>query len=248
MLNEEQRDRFRRQLLIPEIGEEGQERLEQALVLLVGLGGLGSISAYYLAAAGVGGLRIIDSDSVSMDNLNRQILHTTADLDRPKVESAAEKLHALNPGCRIDPVHGRLLYENGLGLARGCRLIMDATDNLPARQALNRISLERGIPFIYGGIKGWNGMASTFIPNRSACFACLFPPGRAPGDEEVPVLGPTAGVIASIQTLEAIRILLGLPSQLAGWLLQFRGLEMRFRNTRIDKNPQCPVCGQGERG
>lgn len=249
VLTEEQQRRYRRQLILPEIGEEGQQKLGKANVLIVGLGGLGSISSYYLAAAGVGHLRIVDRDCVGLENLNRQLLHSTEDLGRPKVESASEKLLRLNPTCHVQTVIVNVGDGNASGLAKGCGLIIDATDNLATRHVLNRASLEKQIPFIYGGINGWNGMAATFIPGETGCFACLFP-SRETRDEVkgIPALGPTAGVIASVQSMEALRILLGLPPRLAGRLLTFRGQEMRFRSTPIEKDPECPLCGSPQRG
>lgn len=243
VLTEEQKRRYRRQLMLPEIGEEGQQRLGRAKVLIVGLGGLGSISSYYLAAAGVGHLRIADRDRVELGNLNRQLLHNTDDLGRPKVESASEKLLRLNPSCHVQTAVVNIGDENALGLAKSCDLIIDATDNVRTRYVLNRVSLKKEIPFIYGGINGWNGMAATFIPGKTGCFACLFPPERARTSEtEFPALGPTAGVIASVQSMEALRILLGLPSHLAGKLFTFRGVDMRFRITPVEQNPECPSC------
>jgi adenylyltransferase/sulfurtransferase len=248
-LTEEQQRRYRRQLILPEIGEEGQKKLGKARVLIVGLGGLGSISSYYLAAAGVGHLRIVDRDSVEMGNLNRQLLHSTDDLGRPKVESASEKLLRLNPSCDVQTAIVNIGDENAPGLAKGCGVIIDATDNLATRHVLNRVSLKKQIPFIYGGINGWNGMAATFIPGKTGCFACLFPPERARTSEtEFPALGPTAGVISSIQSMEALRILAGLPSQLAGKLFTFRGGEMRFRITPMEQNPECPLCARPQEG
>jgi molybdopterin/thiamine biosynthesis adenylyltransferase len=249
LLTEDQKRRYRRQLMLPEIGEKGQEKLGRAKVLLVGLGGLGSISSYYLAAAGVGHLRIVDRDSVGLENLNRQILHSTEDLGRPKADSASEKLLRLNPTCHVQKAIVDVGDGNALNLAKGCGLIIDATDNVSARHVLNRISLKKRIPLIYGGINGWSGMAATFIPGKTGCFACLFPLGQTRGEEKaIPALGPTAGVIASIQSMEAVRILLGLPPKLAGKLIEFHGLEMRFRSTLVEKDPECPLCGnaQGE--
>jgi molybdopterin/thiamine biosynthesis adenylyltransferase len=249
LLTEEQKRRYRRQMMLPEIGEEGQQKLGKARVLIVGLGGLGSISSYYLAAAGVGHLRIVDRDAVELENLNRQLLHSTDDLGRPKAESASEKLLRLNPLCHVQTVIVNLGDRNALGLAKDCNLIIDATDNLATRHVLNRVSLKKQIPFIYGGINGWNGMAATFIPGKTGCFACLFPPHKPRGREPaIPVLGPTVGVIASIQSMEALRILLGLPSQLAGRLFTFRGLDMRFRITPIEQNPECPLCAPPQEG
>jgi len=212
--------------------------------LIVGLGGLGSITSSYLAAAGVGWLRIVDRDVVALSNLNRQLLHWTKDLGRPKTVSAGDKLRRLNPECFIEPMHVPVGEDGGYDLADGCDLIVDATDNLATRHLLNRISLGKGIPFIYGGINGWNGTVATFIPGRTCCLACLFP--RTQGQEEAgvtPALGPTAGVIASIQSMEVLRILLGLEPALAGRLLEFQGSRMRFRTVRLERNPDCVLCG-----
>jgi molybdopterin/thiamine biosynthesis adenylyltransferase len=249
LLTDEQKSRYHRQVILPEIGEKGQHKLGKSRVLIVGLGGLGSISSYYLAAAGVGCLRIVDCDDVSLDNLNRQILHSTLDLNRAKTDSAAEKLRRLNPECCIEPVGAHIGEDNGFLLADGCDLILDATDNLASRHVLNRISLARRIPLIYGGINGWNGTAATFIPRKTCCFACLFPPEDLRKQETgIPVLGPAAGVIASIQSMEALRILLGLSPQLAGRLLDFQGKEIRFRTIRLEKNPDCKLCGHTKGG
>jgi molybdopterin-synthase adenylyltransferase len=245
MLTEEENRRYRRQLMLPEIGEDGQRKLGKAKVMLVGLGGLGSISASYLAAAGVGCLRIVDRDWVSLENLNRQLLHSTDDLGRPKADSASEKLLRLNSACCVLTAVADVKDENALRLVKGCTLIVDGTDNLSARHVLNRVSLKKRIPFIYGGINGWNGTAAVFIPGNTGCFACLLPTERSETNEhERPAPGPTAGVIASIQSMEAIRFLLGLPSHLAGRLLTFRGMDMRFRSTLLQKDPHCPLCRQ----
>ena len=243
-LTKGQERRYRRQLGIPEIGVEGQIRLGKATALIVGLGGLGSVSSSYLAAAGVGCLRIVDHDRISLDNLNRQLLHSTPDLNRPKSDSAAEKLRRLNPECRIEPLCARLGEDNGFDVAEGCNLIVDATDNLASRHLLNRISLARRIPLLYGGVKGWNGTAATFVPGKTCCFACMVPSGvQETTATGLPVLGPAAGVIGSIQSMEAIRILLGLRPSLAGHLLKLQGDEMRFRTVHVKRDPACPQCG-----
>jgi len=249
VLTEEQRRRYSKQLMLPEIGERGQRKLGESKVLLVGLGGLGSISSYYLAAAGVGCLRIVDRDRVELGNLNRQLLHSTDDLGRPKVESASEKLIRLNPSCCVLTALVDVEDENALGLAKGCDLIVDGTDNARTRHALNRVSLKKGIPFIYGGINGWKGMAATFVLGETGCLACLFSPDRVRTNEtEFPALGPAAGVIASIQSMEAVRIILGLPPKLAGRLLEFNGTDMRFRTIGLERNPECKECTHMEGG
>lgn len=241
---EEFRRRYSRQLMLPEIGAAGQEKLGRSAVLIAGLGGLGSVSAYYMAAAGVGHLKVVDCDRVALDNLNRQILHGTGDIGRSKVESAAEKLRGLNPACRVETVPTRIDGANAPALARGCDLIVDATDNLAARHALNRAAFRQKIPFIYGGISGWGGMAATFVPGRTACLACLFPEERPRGESApVPVVGPAAGVIGAVQSLESLLVLLGREPSLAGRMLHFQGLHMRFRTMHVDRNPDCTVCG-----
>jgi molybdopterin/thiamine biosynthesis adenylyltransferase len=220
-LTEEQKQRYQRQLSIPEISVEGQVRLRNARVMIVGLGGLGSVSSFYLAAAGVGCLRIVDHDTVGLNNLNRQILHSTLDLNRLKIESAAEKLQRLNPECLLEPVRARIGEDNGLDLARR-------------------------IPLLYGGINGWNGTATTFVPGETGCFACLFPSKdlKTPATG-VPALGAAAGVIGSIQSVEAVRILVGMKPALANRLLKFQGnsISIQFRTVHVGRDPACAQCG-----
>lgn len=242
MLTAEETQRYSRQMALPEIGPSGQLRISAGRVMVAGLGGLGSIAAYYLTAAGVGYLRLVDRDRVALENLNRQILYTTADLDRQKAEAAAEKLGSLNAHCRIEAVHASIEDGNVAGLLAGCDVIFDATDNRETREILNRVSVRRNVPFVYGGISGWEGMVSTFIPGRTACFSCLFPARAEAAAEPPPVLGPTAGLVASIQCLETIRILIGASPQLAGRLLRISGWRMEFRSMKINRNPHCPVC------
>jgi molybdopterin/thiamine biosynthesis adenylyltransferase len=244
MLTEDETRRYSRQIALPEIGVEGQRRLAAGRVLVAGLGGLGSITAYYLTAAGVGYLKLIDRDKVTLENLNRQILHTTADIGRFKTESASEKLSRLNPHCRIEAVAAAIMDENVEGLLDDCTVIVDATDNRATRLVLNKVSVRRHVPFVYGGISGWEGMTSTFIPGCTACFSCLFPsPVETAGEPSPPVLGPTAGLIASIQCLEILRLLVGVPPRLAGRLLRFSGSMTAFHMLQINRNPHCPVCG-----
>jgi adenylyltransferase/sulfurtransferase len=244
MLTEEEARRYSRQMQLPEIGLEGQARIAASRVMVAGLGGLGSIAAYYLAAAGVGYLKLVDRDRVALENLNRQILHTTADIGRPKSESAYEKLSRLNPHCRAEAVHASIDDGSAEALLGDCSVIVDATDNRETRQALNRASVRYRLPFIYGGISGWDGMTATFIPGRGPCFSCLFPNQEVANESSPPpVLGPTAGIVASIQALETLRVLVGCPPRLAGRLLRVTGLTMEFHFLPIDRNPLCPVCG-----
>lgn len=243
MLTEEEARRYSRQMQLPEIGLEGQVRIAAGRVMVAGLGGLGSIAAYYLAAAGVGYLKLVDRDRVALENLNRQILHGTADIGRPKSESARKKLGRLNPHCRAEAVHASIDDGSAEALLGDCGVIVDATDNRETRQALNRASVRHRLPFIYGGISGWDGMTATFIPGRGPCFSCLFPTREvANGPSPPPVLGPTAGIVASIQCLEVLRLLIGAPPRLAGRLLRVSGAAMEFHILPIDRNPRCPVC------
>lgn len=237
--------RYARQTIIGEIGAAGQEMLETAQVFIAGLGGLGSPAAYYLAAAGVGTLTIVDSDRVEASNLNRQILHATTDIGWPKTSSAAKKLQSLNPDCRILAIQTRITAANARSLIGPSRIIIDATDNMATRQALNRASIEAQVPFIYGGIDGFSGMAATFIPGATACFECLFPEKpNARRDGPVGALGPVAGLVATIQCLEAIKLIIGQPVALAGRLLVMDTLKMEYRKIDIAKNPHCRICGQ----
>jgi molybdopterin/thiamine biosynthesis adenylyltransferase len=243
-LTPEEHIRYGRQIVIDEIGAAGQEKLKAARVFLAGLGGLGSPAAFYLAAAGVGSLAIVDSDRVEAGNLNRQILHATGDIGWAKISSALGKLQALNPACRLRAVQARIVPDNVASLVGDCGIIIDATDNMATRQVLNRAAVAAGIPFIYGGIDGFSGMAGTFIPGRTACFECMFPaqPKAAPAGP-VGALGPMAGLVASIQCLEAVKIIVGRPAALAGQLLRIDAMEMACRRIDIPKNPHCGVCG-----
>ena len=241
-ISSEEAIRYNRQLILPEIGPQGQIKLKQARVLIAGVGGLGSVSAYYMAAAGIGSIRIADGDCVEAGNLNRQILHGTGDIGKPKTLSALEKLRNLNPYCDIEPIQEIISDENILDMVEGCTVILDGTDNLKTRKILNRASILKDIPFIYGGVDGFTGMVSTFIPGRTPCLECFF--SRDTGQKEpIGIIGPVPGVIASIQSLEAIKLILGIGELLTNNLLVFNGMDMTFRKIEMEKNPDCPVCG-----
>jgi len=243
MLSEEEARRYSRQMQLAEIGLEGQARIAAGRVLVAGLGGLGSIGAFYLAAAGVGHLRLVDRDRVTLDNLNRQILHATSDIGRMKAASAAEKLSRLNSHCRLEAIETDIGDVTVESLVEGCSVIFDGTDNRATRQVLNSASVKKEVPFVCGGISGWEGMASTFVPGRTPCFSCLFPAmAEAAADEPPPALGPTAGLIASLQCLDTLRLLIGQAPLLAGRLLRFSGTTMEFRSLPIERNPHCTVC------
>ena len=242
--------RYDRQIMINHFGEEGQEKLKKSRVLIAGAGGLGSAAAYYLTAAGVGALRIVDKDRVELSNLNRQILHWEPDIDRLKVESAKEKLSKLNPWIDLDIRKDEINEETLPQLMDGCDLVLDGLDNFPTRYMINQQILGRGIPFIYGGILGMMGMATMIRPGQTPCLKCLFP--QAPPPQKFPVLGTTPGIIGLIEANEAIKYLVGFGKLLAGRLLVYNGLDMRFSEVRIEYNPECPVCAdsykkEGER-
>ncbi|MFH0994758.1 MAG: HesA/MoeB/ThiF family protein [Pseudomonadota bacterium] len=242
MLSFEETIRYNRQLILPEIGLHGQIKLKQARVLIAGVGGIGSVSAYYLAAAGIGSIRIADGDCVEIGNLNRQILHGTGDIGKPKTLSALEKLRNLNPYCAVEPIQEIISHENVLDMVEGCSVILDGTDNLNVRKILNRASISKGIPFVYGGVEGFSGMVTTFVPGRTLCLECFF--SRDTGQKDpIGIIGAVPGVIASIQSLEAIKLILGIGKLLTNKLLVFNGMGMSFRKIEMEKNPDCLICG-----
>jgi sulfur-carrier protein adenylyltransferase/sulfurtransferase len=246
-------ERYSRHLRLPQVGVEGQRRLEAARVLLIGAGGLGSPAAYYLAAVGVGTLRIADDDVVDRSNLQRQILHTESSIGIPKVESAARTLSALNPRTTIEPVAERVGSANVERLLEGVDVVVDGADNFPARYLLNDACVRLGKPLVYGAVHRFEGQASVFDAGRhrghAPCYRCLFPepppPEAAPNCAEAGVLGVLPGVIGLIQATEAIKLILGIGVPLSGRLLHFDALSMRFRETRLAADPDCPVCAPG---
>ncbi len=241
-LTHEELKRYSRQIIIPSIDKIGQEKLKSARVFMAGIGGLGSVSAMYLAAAGIGHIKIIDKDRVDISNLNRQIIHWTDDIGKEKTKSGIEKLRRLNPNCNIEAINVELNDTNASEIIDGSSLIIDATDNLETRRILNRVSLDKSIPYIYGGVDGFNGMVTTFIPYETPCFDCIFHKDLKKVGT-VGVIGPTPGIVASIQVMEAIKIVVGIKGILKGRLLYFSGIDMQFRELIIEKNPQCPTCG-----
>jgi molybdopterin-synthase adenylyltransferase len=240
MLSDREAQRYDRQIMIQGFGEEGQEKLKKSRVLIAGAGGLGSPAAIYLAAAGIGALRLVDRDRVELSNLNRQILHWEEDLGRYKAESGQGKLSRLNPEVTIETVREEIREDNLGELMEGCNLILDGLDNFPTRYLINRFIQKTGIPYIYGGILGLMGMTTFIQPGRTPCLKCLFP--QAPEPKKFPVLGTTPGIIGLIEAHEAIKFLVGLGNPLSGRLLVYNGLEMRFSEVRIERNPECPVC------
>ena len=247
-LTNEQIERYSRHLLLPEIGLEGQKKLIASRVLIVGAGGLGSPVAMYLAGAGVGHIGLVDADSVSLSNLQRQILHGTATLGHSKVESAKERLHDFNPAVCVEIYNEVFTSESAERIAGGYDLIIDGTDNFPTRYLINDVALQLGIPFIYGAIFRMEGQASVFCTEEGPCYRCVFPTPPAPGSvmtcSEAGVLGVVPGLIGMIQATEAIKRILGLGTSLTGRLLTYDASGMQFDSISIDKNPDCPVCGR----
>ncbi len=233
--------RYDRQMIIDGFGEEGQKKLKQASVFIAGAGGLGSPAATYLAAAGVGCLRIVDRDKVDLSNLNRQILHWDKDVGRAKVESAADKLRMLNQDVRIENIETTISEKNASDLVENCDLIVDALDNFPTRYLLNKVALEKNIPFVHGGVYGFEGRAMTVVPGKSACLRCLYKKG-AP-EFKFPVVGVAPGIIGCIQATEAIKHIVGMGDLLTDRLLVYDGLSMTFREMRLKKDPDCEDCG-----
>ena len=246
-------DRYSRHLRLPQVGIEGQRRLAQARVLVVGAGGLGSPAAYYLAAAGVGTLVLADDDVVDRSNLQRQILHTDARIGVPKVESARIALTALNPRLAVEAAAVRVTADNVESLVRDADVVVDGADNFPVRYLLSDACVQLRKPLVYGAVHRFEGQASVFDAGRrrgeAPCYRCLFPeppaPEDAPNCAEAGVLGVLPGVIGLLQATEALKLILGLGQPLAGRLLHFDALSMRFRETRLAPDPDCPVCAPG---
>ena len=239
--------RYSRHLIMPEVGMAGQQKLKAARVLCIGAGGLGSPLALYLAAAGVGTLGLVDFDVVDLTNLQRQIIHTVDDVGRPKLDSAAEKLAAINPFVNVRKFETRLTSENALDIFREFDVVADGTDNFPTRYLVNDACVLTGKPNVYASIFRFEGQASVFGTEQGPCYRCLYaeppPPGLVPSCAEGGVLGILPGLLGVIQATEVIKLILGSGEPLIGRLLLVDALGMRFRELRLRKNPECPVCG-----
>ena len=246
-LNNEEILRYSRHLIMPEVGMQGQLKLKAAKVLCIGAGGLGSPLALYLGAAGIGTLGIVDFDLVDYTNLQRQIIHSTGDVGRPKLDSAAEKLKAMNPFLNIRTFETRLSSENALELYKEFDLIADGTDNFPTRYLVNDACVLTGKPNVYGSIFRFEGQASVFATEPGPCYRCLYPepppPGLVPSCAEGGVLGILPGLVGVIQATEVIKLILGTGDPLIGRLLLVDALGMKFRELKLRKNPDCPACG-----
>jgi molybdopterin/thiamine biosynthesis adenylyltransferase len=246
--SDEQIERYSRHILLPEVGGAGQQRLLNARVLIIGAGGLGSPLALYLAAAGVGTIGIADADAVELSNLQRQVLHTTADLGRRKCLSAKESMEAINPDVQVRAYDTRLTSANVLDIIAGYDVVADGTDNFPTRYLVNDACVLTGTPLVHAGILRFEGQATTIVPGRGPCYRCLYPepppPGMVPSCQEAGVLGATAGLVGTIQANEVLKLILGIGEPLIGRLLLYDGLEMTFRTIRFARRADCPICGE----
>ena len=247
-LSGEEIRRYGRHLIMPEVGMDGQKKLKAASVLLIGAGGLGSPLGLYLAAAGVGRIGIVDFDVVDYSNLQRQVLHSTKDVGRPKLASAKERLEGINPFVKIETYEMHLSSENALDLFSGYDIIVDGTDNFPTRYLVNDACVITGKPNVYGSIFRFEGQVSVFATKDGPCYRCLYPepppPGLVPSCAEGGVLGILPGIIGTLQANETVKLIIGKGEPLIGRLLLFDALKTKFRELKLRKNPDCPVCGE----
>lgn len=246
--SEDDIQRYSRHILLQEVGGKGQKKLRDSKVLIVGAGGLGSPSAFYLAAAGVGTIGIIDDDVVDLSNLQRQILHGTSDVGRPKADSAAETLKELNPKLDVRVIKERLDETNVMEIVAEYDLVIDGVDNFPTRYLVNDACVLLGKPLVDAGILRWDGLCLTVKPGEGPCYRCLFPEpppeGMVPSCQEAGVIGAIAGVMGTIQAVEAVKVLLGIGNTYTGRILTFDALEGRFRELNAVRDKDCPVCGE----
>lgn len=241
-------ERYSRHIILPEVGGAGQQKIGEAKVLVLGAGGLGSPVALYLAAAGIGRLGIVDNDVVDLSNLQRQVLHHTPDIGRPKVDSAAEKLSAINPDIEIKPYKEMVNSGNIMDIIKDYDIVVDGTDNFPTRFLVNDACVMGGKPLVHGAILRFDGQAFTILPHEGPCYRCIFreppPPGSVPNCSQAGILGAVAGIIGTVQATEVLKLILGKGKLLSGRLLIVDALDMSFRETRIRKDPECPICGE----
>ena len=246
-LTREELTRYARHVILPDVGIDGQRRLKGARVLCVGAGGLGSPAAMYLAAAGIGTLGIVDDDAVDASNLQRQILHDSAGLGRPKVESARDRLKAINPNVSVEMHHVRLTSANALDILDRYDVVLDGADNFPTRYLVNDACVLLGKPNAFGAIFRFEGQASVFATKGGPCYRCIYPepppPGLVPSCAEAGVFGVLPGIVGTIQATETIKLVLGVGETLAGRLLVYDAMRMAFRELKVPKDPDCPVCG-----
>lgn len=241
--------RYHRNALVPEVGVAGQQRIRAARILLVGAGGLGSPAALYLAAAGTGCLGVVDDDKVDVTNLQRQVIHTTAGVGRPKVDSAAEALRALNPDVEVRTYRERVTASNAVEVLRGWDLVIDGTDSFAARYVLNDAAVRVGLPLVHGAVLRSHGQVGVFDARHGPCYRCLHPapppPGSVPSCAEAGVLGVLPGIIGAMQAAEALKLVVGGARPLIGRLLVLDAWGGRVREVPVSRNPECPACGEG---
>ncbi len=239
--------RYSRHILLPEVGGKGQKKINGAKVLMVGAGGLGAPVGYYLAAAGVGKIGIVDGDHVELSNLQRQIVHSTEDLGKNKAISARETLLALNPDIEVVTYQERVTSENILGILEDYEIVVDGSDNFPTRYLVNDACVLTRKPLSHGAVFRFHGQAMTIVPGEGPCYRCLFreppPPGMVASCQEAGVLGVLPGLIGMIQATEVLKLILGAGKVLKGRLMIYEALEMEFKNIKVQKDPDCPVCG-----
>ncbi len=248
--NDAQLERYSRHIILKDVGIEGQRKIAEAKILVIGAGGLGSPALLYLAAAGVGTIGIADGDSVDLSNLQRQIIHASEDIGRPKVDSAKEKIHRLNPDVAVS-VHREMLDAgNIMDIVREYDFVIDGTDNFPAKFLVNDACVLSGVPYSHGGILRFDGQTFTIQPKESACYRCIFmkppPTDAVPASSQTGVIGVIAGIIGTLQANEAIKFVLGKGELLTNRLLTFNALNTKFRVVTLRKNANCPVCGTEE--
>lgn len=245
--SEEEIKRYSRHILLPEVGGKGQKKINNAKVLMVGAGGLGAPVGYYLAAAGVGKIGIVDGDQVELSNLQRQIVHSTADLGKNKAVSARETLLALNPGIDVITYQERVTSENIFGILEDYEIVVDGSDNFPTRYLVNDACVLTRKPLSHGAVYRFHGQATTIVPGEGPCYRCLFreppPPGTVASCEEAGVLGVLPGLIGLIQATEVLKLILGAGDVLKGRLLIYEALEMEFQHIKVRRDSNCPVCG-----
>jgi molybdopterin-synthase adenylyltransferase len=244
---EDQLQRYSRHILLQDVGIEGQEKILNARVLIIGAGGLGSPVALYLAAAGVGTIGIADADTVDLTNLQRQVIHATADVGIPKVESAAAKMRAINPDVKVRTYHEFVSAANILGMVADYDFVIDGTDNFAAKFLINDACVKAGKAFSHGGILRFDGQTMTVLPGQSACYRCVFgappPAGSVPTCSEAGVLGPVAGILGTIQAVEALKFITGIPGLLTDTLLSFNARTLDFRKVKLRRQSGCKACG-----
>jgi adenylyltransferase/sulfurtransferase len=245
-LTEDQIKRYSRHIILPEVGGKGQQKLLNSKVLLVGAGGLGSPAGLYLAAAGIGTIGVVDGDSVDLSNLQRQVLHSTKDLERPKVFSAQERMQGINPDCQVIPYPIRLNTENAFNVIKDYDVVIEGSDNFPTKFLLNDACVLLGKPLVLAGILRFEGQLFTILPRQGPCYRCVFrnapPPGLIPSCQEAGILGAVAGVMGTLQALEALKILLGIGETKAGKIVLFDGSTTSFQEVNVRRDPDCSIC------